>query len=199
MLIIGITGGIGSGKSYVAKLFALMGAVVYRSDDAAKRVMVENSELVLSIKELLGEEAYGVNGELNRAFIANKIFSSMELREALNSVVHPAVERDFCDFCSKSNADIIIHESAILFESGFNKFVNIVVAVTAKEESRVERVVSRDGCSVEDVLRRVASQMLDSERNKLADYIIDNNDNVLLMPQIIKVLELECKNITKNS
>ncbi len=189
---VGLTGGIGSGKSYVAAIFELLGACVYRSDDRAKELMVTDSGLIAEIKSSFGDDSYCEDGSLNREYLAAQIFSCSEARERLNGLVHPAVARDFICYAEENSDKLVIIESAILFESGFNRFVDSVVAVTADIECRVARVVRRDGVGDDIVRRRIAAQMSDNERNELSDFLIINSDRELLLPQVVEVYN-KCK------
>lgn len=190
-MIIGLTGGIGSGKSYVAEAFRSMGAVIYDTDKAAKRLMVSEPELVAAIKLCFGEESYTASGELNRAYLASVVFSCGASREKLNALVHPAVRHDFRKFvnCNCEMGALVVLESAILIESGFLSEVDCSVAVSAYEDIRVKRCAVRDGVSEGEVRRRIAVQMSDSERNSMVDYVIYNNEEELILPQIVAILE----------
>ncbi len=196
MAVIGVTGGIGSGKSYVVDVFALLGAAVFRSDDAAKEIMANNKHVIKSVIELFGVDAYKEDCELNRPYIAEQIFTNPEKRLALNAIVHPEVASHLCDFIKKHKDGIVVTESAIIFESGFNKYVDIVVSVTAPIDIRIERVIKRDNLSVNDIMSRITSQMSDEERNKLSDFIVYNLGDALIVPQVIYILKkVKKKNI----
>lgn len=189
MITIGLTGGIGSGKSYVSHIFEFLGADVYDADQEAKNVMVHDLSLVAEIKAAFGEEAYCADGTLNRARLASVIFSDGAKREQLNGLVHPALRNHFLDFVKKSKKEIIVIEAAILIESGFFRFVDKVVMVRAEEELRLRRSISRDNVDEEQVRGRMAAQMEECEREKYADFIICNDGKSLLLPQILSILE----------
>ena len=175
MLVIGLTGGIGSGKTTVLKMFQELGAAIYITDQEAKRLMNSDTYLIRSINALFGEEAYKKN-QLDRKFIADKVFLNKRLLEELNAIVHPVVRADFKTFISKSQASYIIYESAILFESGSDAFCNLTISLSAPEDLRIERVVQRDESSVELVKNRMQHQISEETRNLKADFVITNVD-----------------------
>lgn len=189
MIKIGLTGGIGSGKSYIGHLFELLGADLYNADKEAKEVMNSDLELVAKIKANFGEAAYGCDGKVNRTYLAEIIFSDSEKRHELNHLVHPALRKHFHEFVAKSNKKIVVLEAAILVESGFYKEVDKVIMVIADKGLRVERTMKRDGATAAQVESRMAAQMSDIEREKYADFIIRNNENELTLPQITSILE----------
>jgi len=186
--IIGITGGIGSGKSIVSKVIQLMGYPVYSSDQRAKDLMHENQTLVTALKELFGEEAY-VGTDLNRPYIAAQIFQDDSKRIAMNALVHPAVREDFRNWVSNQKASLLFQESALLFETGNYKTFDAVILVSAPEEIRMQRVKERDKLTDEQVQARFNAQMPEAEKMKLTEYIIHNDGNQLLVPQILNLLK----------
>lgn len=173
MIRIGITGGIGSGKSTVCRIFGEAGAAVYDSDAAAKRLMNEDADLRSRLVDEFGVQTYE-NGVLNRAYLASVVFADEEKLHRLDSIVHPAVREDFRRWCESRTEDIAILESAILFESGFDKEVDATLAVVAPRELRIERVMKRNGVGREEVERRMAAQMSDDELSRRADCTIVN-------------------------
>lgn len=175
MIKVGITGGIGSGKSTVCRMFAEHGVPVFDTDSAAKELMSGDGRIKERIIELLGEKAYE-NGSLNRKYVSAAVFSDKGLLHALNSIVHPAVARKFELWAERQNAPYVIMECAILLESGFDRLVDKIVAVSATEQSRIRRTALRDGTGEESVKKRIANQMSESERRSHADYIIENTD-----------------------
>lgn len=177
MKIIGLTGGIGSGKSLVSKYFESKGFPVYNSDDKAKEIMFSNSQLKSEIIELLGENSY-VNNQLNRKFIASKVFSNKDLLQKLNQLVHPKVQHDFLDWTINQNANFCIKEAAILFESGAYKNCDLIILVTANDEIRIKRVMQRDNCSKEEVVSRMKTQWNEEDKKPLSNFIIYNNTTV---------------------
>lgn len=191
MIKVGVTGGIGSGKSRVCALFAALGIPVYDSDKRAKELMNGDGQLHDKITALFGAEAYGRDGRLDRRFVAGKVFNDPMLLTSLNGIVHPAVAEDFEAWSmSQSEFPYVILESAILFESGFDRFVDKIITVSAPEELRIERVLARDGVSRQAVAERIANQMADAEREARADYIINNDGD-------IEVLSVKVSNLDK--
>lgn len=185
-LRIGLTGGIGSGKSMVSRIFELMGVPVYDADDAAKRLMNRDEELKKAIKENFGEEIYK-EGRLDRKLLASIVFNDPRKLELLNSLVHPATIRDAESWVEKQSAPYIIKEAAIMFESGVNKMMDYVVGVSAPEELRIERVMKRDGVSRKEVLRRMQRQMDEDKKMNLCDFILVNDEKQLLIPQVLEL------------
>lgn len=174
MKIIGLTGGIGSGKSTVLNLFKNLGFVVYIADIEAKKLMISNEILISEIKSLFGNEAY-INNELNRSYISSIVFNDKNKLAALNELVHPKVREHFKNFVKKSNEQVVIYEAAILFESGNYKFCDYIISVTANFEDRLKRIIKRDKVSKEQVLERIKNQISDKERIKKSHFVIQNN------------------------
>ena len=175
MKIVGITGGIGSGKTTIARFFhEEFGIPVYYADKEAKNLM-HTQELVRPITELLGERAYK-DGNLDRAYVASKVFEDTDLLNKLNGIVHPAVGKHFIDWAKKQNAPYVLKEAAILFENGNASDCDAVILVTAPEDMRIQRVLERDHTTVEDVRARMNKQWSDSEKIPLADFVIENID-----------------------
>lgn len=173
MYKVGVTGGIGSGKSTVCRLFAGRGVAVYDSDAQAKRLMNESESLHEGIVQLFGEECYE-GGELNRRYLASKVFADKEALVALNALVHPAVRADFRVWAERQSGEYVILESAILFEAGFENEVDTTLAVLAPAEERVKRCMERDGSTREEVLRRMANQADDDTLHRLAARTVVN-------------------------
>lgn len=184
---IGITGGIGSGKSIVSKIVQLMGYPVYSSDQRAKDIMHENQTVIAGLKELFGEEAY-LNSTLNRPYIATQIFQDDSKRTAMNQLVHPAVREDFQNWVKMQKSPLLFQESALLFETGNYKSFDAVILVSAPEEIRMQRVKERDQLTDEQVRSRFNAQMPEEEKMKLTTNIINNDGNHLLVPQILDFL-----------
>lgn len=185
---IGITGGIGSGKSIVCRILKTMGYPVFDADIAAKNIMRHNPVVVNAVIALLGEGAY-IKGELNRAYIAEKIFNNDLLREKLNQIVHPEVRKTFQSWSEEQEHDFTFMEAAILFETGGDKNFDEVILVTANEETRIQRVVKRDDVSRNDVLSRMAKQMPENEKETKTNFVIYNEADRLIIPQVLNVLE----------
>lgn len=176
MIIVGLTGGIGSGKSTVARFFEELGVPVYFADDRAKALMTHDEVLKRAITELLGESAYMSDGRLNRPYIAGVVFNNADLLDKLNGLVHPAVGKDFKAWAALQNTAYVIKEAAILFENGSYTAADKNILVTAPIELRIERVISRDGATKESILARMQHQWPDEQKIPLADYLIENID-----------------------
>lgn len=175
MKIIGLTGGMGSGKTTVAGFFKELGVPVYIADNAGKDLMVSSSEVKEEIIKLLGERAY--NGkEPNRKFIASEVFNSAEKLEKLNKIIHPAVEKDFEEWKQAQKTPYIIYEAAILFETGKYKKVDAVILVTAPIELRMQRLIKRDHSTPEEIQARMQHQWNDEKKQKLASFVIENSE-----------------------
>lgn len=189
-LLVGITGGIGSGKSTVCKLFTLLGIPVYTADDRAKWLMSHEPQLKEKILASFGTESYTPNGELNRGYLAETVFSNPEKVAALNALVHPAVGKDFAEWVGQQNAPYLIKEAALLFETGAAKELDYVINVSSPLRVRMARVLLRDPQRTEEQVNQIIDQQLpDEEKNELADFSIKNTDNKLLLPQVIALHE----------
>lgn len=173
MMKVGITGGIGSGKSTLCRLFAQKGVAVYDSDVQAKRLMLDDETLHRRIEERFGAEAY-LDGSLNRAYLAQLVFVDPQALADLNAIVHPAVVADFAAWTAGQQGDYVILESAVLYESGLAATVDKCVAVLAPQELRIERTCRRDNSDSESVRRRIAAQINDDELSRRADYVVVN-------------------------
>ena len=191
MIKVGITGGIGSGKSYICNIFKELGVKIYDADKMAKQLMVSNSDVIKNIKHNFGTIAYLDNGELNRDHLSSVVFSNSDKLAILNSIVHPVLLSDFASFAEESERrgeKIVIMEAAILIESGFDQFMDKILVINADYELRIKRATERDNVDIEKVKSRMSAQINDEERNKKADFIIFNNKNDLLLPQILEFL-----------
>lgn len=175
MKIIGLTGGIGSGKSTVANMFKELGVPVYNSDERAKYLMNTSLEIKSQLIKLLGEEAYK-GDKLNRSFIAEKVFSNTNLLAELNGIVHPIVRNDFIDWTKKQDYSYVIQETALLFENKVQDLYDSIILVTAPKETRIIRVVDRDKSSREQVIARMNNQLDDEAKLNLSNYVIENID-----------------------
>ncbi|MEX0996402.1 MAG: dephospho-CoA kinase [Flavobacteriaceae bacterium] len=173
MKIIGLTGGIGSGKSTVAKLFNELGVAVYIADDEAKKIM-HKKEIKEKIILLLGEESF-VENKLNKKYIADKVFQDRSLLEQLNEIVHPAVALHFSEWVQNQKGAYVIKEAAILFENGGYKQCDKTILVKATKRLRLKRVLKRDKSTVSEVEARMKNQWTDAKKEKLADFVIENN------------------------
>ena len=186
---VGITGGIGSGKSTICEVFKLLGAPIFVADDEAKHLMNSNDEVIGQLIRLFGKEIYTENRALDRKKLAEIIFNNDIKRGKVNHVVHPAVRKEFEKWLEVQKSPYAIHEAAILFESGFYKMMDFTLLVTAPEEMRIERVTKRDKSNTKTVKERMAKQWPDSEKRKLASFEIVNDNQNLIIPQIIKIDE----------
>lgn len=187
MIKIGITGGIGSGKSTVCKVFVVLGIPVFEADKIARQMMNSDPEVGEQLIRTFGESVYLPDHTINRKYLAGIVFSNPPLLAQLNSIVHPAVQKAFFDWVAIQDAPYIIHEAAILFESGFYKLMDKTITVVTDEDQRIQRVVKRDGISVEQVKERIRNQWNDSKRIQLADFLIRNDDADLIVPQILDI------------
>jgi len=188
MLRIGLTGGIGSGKTTVARIFNVLGIPVYSSDDAAKRLMNEDEELKKKIIASFGKESYE-NGQLNRKYIAEVAFKDRKKIELLNSFVHPVTIQDAGAWMEKQNAPYAIKEAALIFESGSNKFLDFVIGVKSPLPLRIERTIKRNNVTVEEVEARMKLQMNEDEKINRCDFIIINDEKQMLIPQVLSLHE----------
>ncbi len=188
ILKVGITGGIGSGKTTICKIFETLNIPVYYADDRAKWLMANDPDLVAKMKSLFGKEAYLETGTLNRKFISNKVFSDKSLLEKLNSIVHPAVFEDGNRW-HESFIDVpyTLKEAALIFESGGYKLMDKMITVFAPKELRIQRVMKRDGVTKEAVEARINKQMPDEEKVKRADFVIYNDGRDLLINQVYAI------------
>jgi dephospho-CoA kinase len=190
MNLIGLTGGIGSGKSTVANVFRTLGIPVYESDSRARELMHVDDQLRQKIVALFGPEAYSPDRMLNRKWIASLVFNDQSLLEKLNEIVHPAVYQDLLLWSneqSQKQAPYLIQESAIIFEEHLARRMKAVILVVAPEEIRIGRVTRRDKVSSENVLERIKHQWPDSEKIPLADYIIYNDGERSLIDQVMDI------------
>jgi dephospho-CoA kinase len=185
MLKIGLTGGIGSGKTTVAKVFEVLGIPVYYADEAAKELMHTNELLKQQLIFHFGKETFFEDGQLNRKHLSSIVFNNKEKLELLNSLVHPATIADAQEWFSKQQSPYVIKEAALLFESGTAEGLDYIIGVTAPAALRVKRVMERDGVSPEDVKRRMTNQVDDVIKMKLCDFVLHNNEQELLLPQVL--------------
>lgn len=185
MLKIGITGGIGSGKTTVCKIFQTLGIPVYFADERAKYLMINDKILIKKIKDIFGSNSYFANGDLNRKHIAKIAFKNKQKLDKLNNAVHPEVKKDFENWVKVQDAPYIIKEAALLFETGSYKDLVYNILVTAPLDMRIQRVMMRDNIDKESVLSRVKNQMPEEEKLKLTDFIIENDGKHSLIWQIL--------------
>jgi len=186
ILRVGLTGGIGSGKSTAAKIFETIGVPVFSADEAAKSVMNEDEELKQKITALFGAAAY-TNGALNRKFIADIVFNDPLQLEKLNALVHPATFAMSEQWIAKQKTPYVIKEAAIIFESGAAYGLDYIIGVFAPQHIRIQRVMQRDNVSREEVLSRMAKQIDEQMKMKLCDFVLINDEQQLLIPQVLEV------------
>lgn len=175
MKIIGLTGGIGSGKTTVARMFSELGVPIYIADQRARELTNTSEKIIDGITELFGDRAY-TEGELDRVYVADRVFKNREQLDALNAIIHPEVGRDFTEWCSRQESPYVIKEAAILFESGSYKGCDLVILVIADLENRIERIIKRDGSDRDQILARMSNQWSDDKKSELANIIIENNE-----------------------
>jgi dephospho-CoA kinase len=188
MKIVGLTGGIGSGKTTVSKVFFKLGVPVFYADDEAKK-LYDDPEVISQVKNMF-QPAVVVNedGQINRAALAAIIFNNAAQRQALNELIHPRVAQRFYDWMALQQGSYCIREAAILIESGSYKDCNSIIVVTSRMEKRIERVMLRDGARRDEVEKRINAQITEEERLRYADFVIENNgDEADLMEQVLKI------------
>ena len=185
-IIIGLTGGIGSGKSTVAKIFASLGVPVLDADATAKQIMNSDSSIKEELIALFGKEVY-INGQLNRALLSQIVFGDAFKLAQLNAIVQPAAIQYAKDWAAQHSAPYVIKEAALFFESGSAESIHKMIGVTAPKYLRIQRVMQRDCITREEVLKRMEHQLEDSLKMKLCDWVIQNDDRQLLIPQVLAI------------
>ena len=183
---LGITGGIGSGKTSVCKVFEVLGIGVFSADREAQRIMDNDQDIINGINVVAGKDLY-INGSLNRTELASIIFKDKNILMKVNSLIHPAVFENFKKWTLMQSSPYVIIEAAILFESGGTEFVDRIATVVAPVEQRIKRVVLRNKLSQEQVMERMRNQMDDEERIRQSDFIISNSENDMIIPSILKI------------
>lgn len=186
MLKVGITGGIGSGKSTVAKIFSSLGIPVYDADRAAKRLVLTDLDMRKKIIENFGSESY-INGQYNRRYISQIVFNNKQKLDLLNQIIHPATIRDANRWFLTQDAPYALKEAALIFESNSQKHLDYVIGVYAPEEIRIQRTIEREGISADEVKARINKQMDENEKMNLCDYVIDNSGSVSVITQALEV------------
>jgi dephospho-CoA kinase len=184
---VGITGGIGSGKSTICRIFKLLGAPVFEADKEAKRLLNTNSEIKLKLINLFGEGIYTADGTINRKKLAGIIFNDNIQLFNVNKIVHPVVRSEYFKWIKKQDYAYVVHEAAILFESGFYKMMDFTILVSAPVEDRIKRVAKRDNLTFEQVRKRIVNQWPDEQKRVLASVEIINNNKELIIPQLVKI------------
>jgi len=187
MLRIGLTGGIGSGKSYISDIFRHLGVKVFNADEIAKEILDSNFEVRIKLSKLFGEDIY-IDEKFNRQEAAKRVFNDGELLRKMNAIVHPEVLTSFDSWAkSYSFLPYVMKEAAIIFESGANKFLDAVINISAPEDMRIRRVMIRDGASKDEVMARMEHQWSEKKRIDMADFVLVNDEESMLIPQIIKI------------
>lgn len=185
---VGITGGIGSGKSIVCKFFKILGVPVYSADDRAKWLMANDPELKGQLEAEFGNETYLQDGSLDRVFLAQKVFCDPEKVKKINSIVHPAVGKDFNHWAENQTAPYLLKEAALLFETGSASELDKIITVSSPLKIRMARVLMRDPHRNEAQINQIINQQLpDEKKNELADFVIKNSENKLLIPQVLEI------------
>jgi dephospho-CoA kinase len=186
MLKIGLTGGIGSGKSTVASIFEILGVPVYYADVRAKKLMEQNDDIIHFIKKTFGEDSY-INGNLNKTHLSAQLFVDSKKREQLNSFVHPLTIADAENWMNSQSSAYCIKEAALIFESKAEKNLDLVIGVFSPLELRLERIINRDHITNTEALAKINSQMNEDEKMRKCDYVIHNNEQELLTQQVLKL------------
>ena len=192
MKIVGLTGGIGSGKSTVAKFFSEFDIPIFIADTEAKKLMNEDTNLKASLTELLGKKAYS-EGNLNRKYVAGLVFDNKELLSKMNTLVHPAVRNHFKKWVRKQSGPYCIYEAAILFETGGEEECDATILVTAPKEVRIARILKRDNTTISEIEARMANQWSDDDKRKLAHFTIENIDLEDTRKQVRKIHKNLCE------
>jgi len=183
---LGVTGGIGSGKTTVCRIFRVLGVPVFMADEVARSLMNGDIDIARGISNIAEKDLY-TTGELDRRELARLIFNQPDLLRKVNAVVHPAVLRNFEEWTSSQEVPYVIMEAAVLFESNADKTVDRVVSVSAPVEERISRVMGRSGMTRMEVLDRINNQLEDEEREEQSYYVINNADNEMIIPEILKI------------
>jgi dephospho-CoA kinase len=186
MIKVGLTGGIGSGKTTVAKLFIELGIPVYIADTEAKRLMRTSKAIKRKLIEEFGEKAY-IKNKLNRAFLANIVFNDKKKLAAINKIVHPSVANSFKRWLNKHNSAYAIQENAILFENNSADRFDFIITVTAPIQDKIERVMNRDNITKEEVLSRMNNQISDKEKMEKSNFVIENRDLKQTKNEVVKI------------
>jgi dephospho-CoA kinase len=197
MLKIGLTGGIGSGKSTVAKIFEALDIPVYYADKAAKMLMNEDDEIKTEITKHFGKESY-TEGQLNRSYIASIVFNDKEKLDLLNFITHAATIRDANEWIEQQTSPYIIKEAALIFESGSSEYLDYVIGIYSPAPLRIKRTMERDNITKDEVLKRMSRQIDEEMKMRLCDFIITNDEQQLVIPQVIELHEKFIRPINKN-
>lgn len=187
-ILVGLTGGIGSGKSTVAKIFHILNVPIYYADDRAKWLMAEDESLKDKIKSAFGEDSYKKDGSLNREYLASEVFGDDQKVKTLNHFVHPAVREDFETWVKIQSAPYVLKEAALIFETGGDKDLDKVINVSSPLKVRISRILMRDAHRDEKQVNDIIDKQLpDEEKNLKSDFVIKNTDNKFLIPQVLQI------------
>lgn len=185
---IGLTGGIGSGKSIVANIFRVFDIPVYDADMRSKELCVKNEDLIKALKSLYGPEVYLDNGQLNKAYMASIMFTDASILKQTNQLIHPIVAADFSEWAECQDAAVVIQESALIFESNLEYLFDAIICVTAPTDLRIKRVCERNRCSEQEVLERMNRQLSENEKVSRSDFVVVNDGKEPLIPQVQHLL-----------
>src|SRR6056297_591747 len=186
MIKVGVTGGIGSGKTLICEIFERLGIPVFNADVEAKEIYNTDKKVIEQVQQLFGHDIYH-QGKLKRDILAKIIFNDSKALDKVNAIVHPKVREYFIDWTEKQTSEYVIEEAAILFESNAYLDLDYIINVHARQENRIERVMNRDNISKEQVISRMKNQLCDEKRMKLADFTIHNDDDRMLLPQVVDI------------
>lgn len=186
MIKVGLTGGIGSGKTTVATIFKTLGVPIYEADKEARRLMETNNEIISALIQKYGQEIY-INNKLNRTLLSEIIFKNSDELKHVNQIVHPVVRDDFMRWSEEQKTTYVIEEAAILFESDSDSIMDFVITVTAPESTRIERVKERDNLDKKQIIARINNQLPEETKVSWADFVIYNDNEQLIIPQIIEI------------
>lgn len=189
MKAIGLTGGIGSGKSTVARMLQQMGYPVYIADTEASRLLHDDPEIRLDLEKRFGEQVYTPEGNMNKPLVARLVFNDPQALADINSIVHPRVMRNFQTWCERQDGELVFFESAILFEANLQAFFQYVICVTAPEEARIARVIARDHTTADKVQARIRNQLDDTLKRRKADFTIHNASSDMVTEQLLDILK----------
>lgn len=187
MYVVGLTGGIGSGKTIVSEVFKSIGIPVYNSDIEAKILMNTDSDIINKLKMIFGYNIYNSENQLDRKKLADLIFNNKDKLNTVNSIVHPPVKKHFQIWMNKQNSLYVIKETAILFESGTYKDVDKIITVSAPLSLRIKRLILRDNSNKKKIMERIKNQLNDEYKIKNSDFVINNNNEELILPQILSI------------
>lgn len=194
-MIIGITGGIGAGKTVVCEIFKQLGVPVFNADQVARELMLHNGEVYTLLQNHFGKALFPQIGHFNKVQLSELVFNNPDELNQLNTIVHPFVKQAFADWTKKQNYPYLLHEAAVLIESGFHKICDKLIVVEAPEDLRIQRVTSRDNKSTEELTAIIKQQMSDEKRRQHANYTIINNEISPLLPQVLTIHETLLANV----